>query len=323
MFGLFGKDKDKKDDQAQAPGETVTDAVASDPKALEEDAGITGRMLIRSLDTAMGWQTDIITAYVRQLRARHPEATPAELQERIDSHFINLVTGTGGATGGASVIPGIGFFTGLAAIAVESLFFLEAAAWHTLASARLRDIDIEHDERRRSLILVTILGSSGTAVVAATIGGESLRKKANRDVSAGLLSRLGLPQLGGLNKRLLSMARKRVMKSARLAIVGKLMPMGIGAVLGATANRKLARGFIDNSRASLGPLPKDFDDNLVIDESDIAAAKEAGDEPETPLSPADSARRVKEDAEAGAEDLKKDIKDEAEAPSDAEVKGDK
>ncbi|MDO4610315.1 hypothetical protein [Corynebacterium sp.] len=309
MFGVFGKDKD---DKKKGADKAVTDAVASDPKTLEQDAGIAGRMLIRSLDTAMGWQTSVITAYVRQLRARHPEETPAQLQERIDDHFINLTTGTGGAAGGASVVPGIGFFTGLAAIAVESLFFLEAAAWHTLASARLRDIDIDEDERRRSLILVTILGSSGTAVVAATIGGESLRAKANRDVSAGLLSRLGLPQLGGLNKRLLSMAQKRVTKSARMALVGKLMPMGIGAVLGATANRKLAKGFVSNSRSSLGPLPRDFADSLTIDEQDIAKARETG-EPEPPLSAADSARRVKEDAKAGAADIANDIKDEADA----------
>ncbi|WP_295627189.1 hypothetical protein [uncultured Corynebacterium sp.] len=298
MFGFFKKDDDKRSDadrgmeEAQGPfgvdsaprdGGFVTDAVGSDPKRLQEETGVAGRMLIKALDTAMGWQSSAITGYVRQLHARRPEETPEQIQKRIDDHFLALVTGSGGAAGGAAVIPGVGFVTGLGAVALESVVFLEIAAWYTLASASLRGIDIEEEERRRSLVLVTLMGSSGTALVAAAMGDQPLRKQApEKDPAASLIARLGVPQLGGLNKMLIKQAQKRIAKSARLAVVGKLMPMGIGAVLGAGANRRLGKSLLERGRLALGPIPATWPDTFELDDED---KKKAGFSlPKIPLS---------------------------------------
>lgn len=288
MFDFFKRDGDHGRDRytdsdadvgpagvGSAPrhGGYVTDAVGSDPKALEKETGIAGRVLIKSLDTAMSWQTSLITGYVKQLHARHPNETPAQIQERIDKHFMHFVTGSGGAAGGAAVIPGVGFVTGLGAVAVESVVFLEAAAWHTLASASLRGIDVEEPERRRSLILVALLGSAGTALVAAAMGDQPLRKQVPaKDPAASLISRMGLPQLGGLNKLLVKEFRKRVGKSARLAVIGKLMPMGIGAVLGAVANRKLGTVLQERTRSSLGPVPAEWSPEFELTDEDKKSA---------------------------------------------------
>ena len=294
MFGFFGKnDKDRDKDRDQKAGSAgstgdgpigvdsaprdggfLTDAVGSDPKKLQEETGVAGRMLIKSLDTAMGWQTSLITGYVRQLHARKPHETPAQIQDRIDDHFLALVTGSGGAAGSAAVIPGVGFVTGLGAVALESVVFLEIAAWYTLASASLRGIEIEEEERRRSLVLVTLMGSSGTALVAAAMGDEPLRKQApEKDPAASLIARLGIPQLGGLNKVLIKQAQKRIAKSARLAIVGKLMPMGIGAVVGAGANRKIGKTLLERARLALGPIPATWPDTFELSDDDVDKAK--------------------------------------------------
>lgn len=264
MFGFDSKKNNKN---------TVTDAVGSAPEALERDAGKLGTVLIQTLDKAMHWQTSAVTGYVEKLHKSKPNQSPAEVQKRIDAHFLNIVTGTGGAAGGAALIPGIGFFTGMAAAAGESLFFLDAAAWHALASASLRGIDITEPERRRSLILVSMSGSAGTALIASAFGGESLRKKAKVDTTA-MISRMGIPQLGSVNKLLIKAAKKRLLKNARLALIGKIMPLGIGAVLGATANRKLGNSLINSTRSSLGPLPTDWTD---FEKARISAEKkEAG-----------------------------------------------
>lgn len=278
MFGFGSKKNDKN---------TVTDAVGSTPEALERDAGKLGSLLIQTLDKAMSWQTSAVTGYVNKLHKAHPNQSPAEIQRRIDAHFLNVVTGSGGAAGGAALVPGIGFFTGMAAAAGESLFFLDAAAWHALASASLRGIDITEPERRRSLILVSMSGSAGTALVASAFGGESLRKNAKVDTTA-MISRMGLPQLGSVNKMLLKAAKKRLLKNARMAVIGKLMPLGIGAVLGAAANRKLGNILINSTRSSLGPLPADWADfqrtsneadRKEIDGSKVElTAKDAGDD---------------------------------------------
>ena len=57
-----------------------------------------------------------------------------------------------------------------------------------------------------------------------------------------------------LNGRLLSLATKRLGNRVRNAWLGKLMPLGIGAVIGTVANRKLATSVIANAQESLGPL---------------------------------------------------------------------
>nr|WP_240393893.1 hypothetical protein [Corynebacterium lactis] len=105
--------------------------------------------------------------------------------------------------------------------------------------------------------MAALSGAEGTALVASLLGEDSLRKRSKVSVGS-LISRLGLPQLGTVNKLLLNQAKKRLMKNARLALIGKLMPFGIGAVLGATANRKLGNTVLDSTRVSLGPLPTDW-----------------------------------------------------------------
>lgn len=290
MLGFFGKNDKDRDQKAGSAGSTghgplgvdsaprdggfLTDAVGSDPKKLQEETGVAGRMLIKALDTAMGWQTSAISGYVRQLHARKPHETPAQIQQRIDDHFLALVTGSGGAAGGAAVIPGVGFVTGLGAVALESVVFLEIAAWYTLASASLRGIDIEEEERRRSLVLVTLMGASGTALVAAAMGDEPLRKRAPaKDPAASLIARLGIPQLRGLNKALIKQAQKRIAKPARLAVIGKLMPMGIGAVVGAGANRKIGKTLLERARLALGPIPATWPDTFELSDDDVDKAK--------------------------------------------------
>ncbi|WP_180965709.1 hypothetical protein [Corynebacterium xerosis] len=290
MLGFFGKNDKDRDQKAGSAGSSgdgpigvdsaprdggfLTDAVGSDPKKLQEETGVAGRMLIKALDTAMGWQTSAISGYVQQLHARNPRETPAQIQGRIDDHFLALVTGSGGAAGGAAVIPGVGFVTGLGAVALESVVFLEIAAWHTLASASLRGIDIEEEERRRSLVLVTLMGASGTALVAAAMGDEPLRKQApEKDPAASLIALLGIPQLRGLNKALIKQAQKRIAKSARLAVIGKLMPMGIGAVVGAGANRKIGKTLLERARLALGPIPATWPETFELSDDDVDKAK--------------------------------------------------
>lgn len=249
FFGdLFGDDdNDRRDD-------TIIDATSSDPRALQGRAGTTGRMLIAALDKAVQMQASVIENYVDWLRAKNPDASPSQIQEDMDKHFSLIATGSGGAAGAAAAFPGIGFITGAAAIGVESLVFLDTAAFYTMACAHLRGVDIRDPERRRTLILVVLLGSQGTAIVDAAIGDV-----AGTSSLASTVTRFGAPRLGEINNRLLRTAINRVGKRLRHAWIGKIMPLGIGAVLGTLANRKLAEKVVSNARESLGALPAKFD----------------------------------------------------------------
>lgn len=211
-------------------------------------------MVLGALDSAVGIQSSRIVKYVDGIKKDQPNANHAERQATIDGHFLKIVTGTGAAAGGAAAIPGIGFATGAAAVAGESIVFLEAAAWYILASANLRGIDIKDKELRRALVLLILSGSRGNAVVD-TFFKETGEFNATKDIDqVTSLSRFSLSTLQGLNGRLAKTFTKQVTKRFKWAWLSKLMPLGIGAVMGGIANRKLAQLVMGNTHSHLDAL---------------------------------------------------------------------
>lgn len=244
-------------ESSEKPDRVITDGVGSDPEALERNAGPAGRTLLRVLNRAVGVQGRTIERYVDYLRARHPEAPPAEIQRLLDRHLNYLTTGSGAGVGATAAIPGIGFFTGSAAVGAESLVFLDAAAVYTVASAYLRGVDIRDPERRRALILIVLLGSKGSAVTDVVVG--DLESGGGNLPSVSAISRFSASRLTEVNSRLMRMAIKRLGKKLGTSWLGKIMPFGIGAVLGSMANRRLTKRLIANVGESLGTPPAEFD----------------------------------------------------------------
>lgn len=251
----------------------ITDGVGSDPVALERNAGPAGRALITALDRAVGVQAGTIERYVSFLRSRNPDASPAQIQRLVDKHFRNLSTSTGAGVGATAAIPGIGFFTGAAAVGVESLVFIDTAAVYTVTSAHIRGVDIRDPERRRALILIVLLGSKGSAITDVMVGDLAKENKNLPSISA--VSRFSTSRLTELNSRLLRMAVKKTTRKLGASWFGKIMPFGIGAVIGSVANRKLAKRMIANAHETLGAPPAEFDTP--------APAKGAIPEPKNPF----------------------------------------
>lgn len=247
-------------DDAQVK-EVITDAFNSDSKTLEDEAGRIGKSFIAVVDKAVHLQSGSIKAHVNWLRRQNPDASPAEVQAKMDRHFRTTVSGTGAGAGLAAAVPGIGLITGAAAIAGESVVFLDIAAFYTVASAYLRGIDIDDPERRRAVVLVTLTGTQGLAVVDSVLGSGGKFTRTN------MLSRFSGPTLVEANNILTRTALRSVTKRLRRTWLGKFLPLGIGAVAGTIANRKLATVVSDNASAALGPLPPRFAQELPAEAS--------------------------------------------------------
>lgn len=234
----------------------ITDGMGSDPTALERGAGPAGRTLIRVMDRAVSMQTSTITRYVDFLRSRHPDHSPAEIQQLLDRHFRTMATGSGAGVGATAMVPGIGFLLGAAAVSAESVVFLDAAAFYTVASAYLRGADITEPERRRALILVVLLGSQGNALTDILAG--DLEEGGHTVPPVRAISRFSITRLGEVNNRMMRLALKQVTKKMSASWIGKIMPFGIGAVIGSVTNRRLATKVINNTMESLGAPPAEF-----------------------------------------------------------------
>lgn len=247
---MFGK---KQKSQDLAVRQEIEQALREDPSQLEKDAGPLGRAFIGGVDKAVQLQTSTIRTYVNWLRRENPDATPAQIQQIMDKHLKNTVTGTGAGVGATAAVPGIGLITGAAAVAGESVLFLDLAAFYAVASAYLRGEDVSDPERRRALVLSLLMGSKGLAIVDAMLGDD-----AGKIPGKSTLAKFSGPTLANTNNVLQRVAMRSMKKSMRRAWLGKLMPLGIGAVAGTTANRKLADGVIDNVQSGLGAVPAGF-----------------------------------------------------------------
>lgn len=257
MFGT------KKKSEDLAVRQEIEEALREDPTQLEKDAGPLGRAFIGAVDKAVQLQTSTIRTYVDWLRRQNPDATPAEIQKLMDKHLKNTVTGTGAGVGAAAAVPGIGLFSGAAAVAGESVLFLDLAAFYAVASAYLRGEDISDPERRRALVLSLLMGTKGLAIVDAMLGDD-----AGKIPGKSTLAKFSGPTLANTNNVLQRIAMRSMRKSLRRAWLGKLMPLGIGAVAGTTANRKLADGVIGNVQSGLSSMPAAFASPLPEKDTD-------------------------------------------------------
>ena len=257
MFGTKKKSKDL------AVRQEIDEALREDPAQLEKDAGPLGRAFIGAVDKAVQLQTSTIRTYVDWLRRQNPDATPAEIQKLMDKHLKNTVTGTGAGVGAAAAVPGIGLFSGAAAVAGESVLFLDLAAFYAVASAYLRGEDISDPERRRALVLSLLMGTKGLAIVDAMLGDD-----AGKIPGKSTLAKFSGPTLANTNNVLQRIATRSMRKTLRRAWLGKLMPLGIGAIAGTTANRKLADGVIDNVQSGLSAMPAAFASPLPEKDTD-------------------------------------------------------
>ncbi|WP_295803326.1 hypothetical protein [uncultured Corynebacterium sp.] len=227
--------------------------VEVDKLSVDESNRISQGFLV-AINKVVSAQSSIIIGYADRLKKKNKDASPEQLQQLIDKHFLNIVSGTGAAAGASAAIPGIGLVSGAAAVGAESLVFLEAAAWYILASAHLRGDDIRDEERRRALVLVVLTGSQGSALVDTMLGDVTTLSGMK---SAATLSRFSGPTLSGINGRLTKLFLKQARKKVKWAWLSKLLPMGVGAVLGTTANRKIARQVINHAGTQLSPLQGD------------------------------------------------------------------
>ncbi|MBN9644894.1 hypothetical protein ACFSSC_07150 [Corynebacterium mendelii] len=254
--GAAADRRDKLDDSVQG---AIREALGANHRELTDNAGFVGRILINALDKAAGMQSSTVTGYVDWVRAKHPDDTPEQLQKRLTDYFRLIASSSGGAAGLAAAVPGVGLAIGTAAIGAESVLFLEAATLYTLASAYLRGADISDPERRRALILLIVLGSRGTAVVDAFVGDLSADGSTGSATSAvTAISKLAPAKLNELNSRLTRTAGKTIAKKILPASLGKLVPFGIGAVIGWSTSRSLAGKVAEHATSSLGPLPEAF-----------------------------------------------------------------
>jgi len=192
-----------------------------------------------------------VRAYVARLRDANPDATPADIVRKLEKHYLAAVMASGAAVGSAAAFPGVGTLVALSAVAGETVVFLEATAVFVLAVAEVYGIPAHHRERRRTLVLAVLVGEDGKRAVGDLLGPG---RTSGAWLSEGTAS-LPLPAVSQLNSRLLKYFVKKYTLKRSAVAMGKMLPVGIGAVVGGGGNRLMGKKIIGNARKAFGNPP--------------------------------------------------------------------
>lgn len=218
---------------------------------VDEDPGVAARALSQIIERGARVQGPAVKAYVERLRSANPDATPSEIVIKLEKHYLAGVMASGAAVGSAAAFPGIGTLTAMSAIAGETVVFLEATAVFVLAVAEVYGIPAEHRERRRALVLAVLVGEDSKHAIADLIGSGRTGGGWLADGAASL----PLPAVSQLNSRLVKyFVKKYALKRGAIAF-GKLLPVGIGAVIGGVGNRAMGKKIVGNARNAFGNPP--------------------------------------------------------------------
>jgi hypothetical protein len=191
------------------------------------------RALAHIIERSSRIQGPAASAYVERLRRANPGAVPAVIVSKLEKRYLAAVAASGAAAAG------------------ETAVFLEATAFFVLAVAAVHGVPIENRERRRALVLAVLVGDDSKRAVAELIGPG---RTSGAWLTEGTAS-LPMPALSQLNSRLLKYAVRRYTLRRGALLFGKMLPVGIGAVVGAVGNRMVGKKIVRNARKAFGTPP--------------------------------------------------------------------
>lgn len=213
-------------------------------------------LAIRVLDRVLGVQRPAVLAHLRSIRLRHPDATPDEIIRILERRYLAAVTVTGGAVGATAVIPAITTGVTLALSGAETVGFLESTALYAQSVAEVHGIQVADPDRARALVLTLMLGAEGSQLIR-QLAGQAGGTGPARGTFWGELVTKTLPRaaMGPLVDRLKGAFIRQFAGRGSASILGKAMPFGVGAVIGAGGNHILGRRVVTSAHGAFGPAP--------------------------------------------------------------------
>jgi len=219
----------------------------------------TNPTLLRGIDRALSVQRPVVLAHIRAIRQRRPNATPDEVIRVLEFRYLAAVTTGGAAVGASAVIPAVGIAASVALSSVETVGFLEASALFAQSVTEVHGIAVEDPDRARALVMTMMLGSGGSDLVR-QLAGEVTGKGPTRSGFWGNMVTKSLPSsaMNHIADRIKHTFLKRFVVTQGTNVVGRMIPFGIGAVVGGSGNNILGRKVVKSSREAFGPAPVVF-----------------------------------------------------------------
>lgn len=174
----------------------------------------------------------------------------AAIVGRLNAEFRAATISTGVGVGAAAAAPGVGTGVALAVAGTEFFAFLNASVLYVLARGEVQGITIEEIERRRTLVMAVMLGDAGAKGVGA------VAERTGQHWARQLVRAIPMTKINAVNKVLGRHFVTKYGTKSGIIVLGKVVPFGIGALIGGTANGIFSQTTITAANRAFGPPPE-------------------------------------------------------------------
>jgi hypothetical protein len=208
------------------------------------------RRLVRAaLDRALELNGAVVRKNIARARQRRPDASPAQVTKTLERMYLSAITGQGAAIGATAAAPGVGTGIALALSGGEVLTGLELTTLFALSLAEIHGVPWDEIERRRTLVMGIMLGSSGASTI------PKVAERTGQHWAREIVAKVPTSTLKQINNVL---GRNFVTKYGTkqgIIVLGQVMPFGLGAAIGGGGNALLGWSAIRAARRAFGEAP--------------------------------------------------------------------
>lgn len=227
---------------------------------------------------AIAVQRPAATAYIKEVRRKKPDASPADVMKAIESQYVATTTIASAAIGASATIPGVGIPIAIGLGVGDLIFFYETTALFALCMAELRGIPIDDADRAKAIVLGALLGekkqSKVTSMVLAALPVGTTIAGA-RAIAGGVSPKWGdiisqqLPD-SALVPVTMVLAREAIAKGAVMGTVkisSKAIPV-IGAAAGAATSFYFGSSVVKSCRSGFSEPMEAWPEWLELTDAD-------------------------------------------------------
>jgi hypothetical protein len=257
---------------AAPDNENLPDVIVKNARDTAKSEGVQAKIY-----QAISIQRPVVLEYLKSLRRDKPDATPAEILKELERRYIATVTVTSTGVGASAAIPAVGTGIALTLGVADLLFFYETSALYVLAATELHGIEVRDADRARPLVFGMLLGEksqskvsklvmqaagAGSINTARTVATHSVGKALPKGWGEVLTQQLPDSALAPLATVL---ARQALRASGKVAgrTLGKVLPFGIGAVIGGVGSFTFGRDVVKAAHLAFPTTPTAFPDALL------------------------------------------------------------
>lgn len=216
---------------------------------MDSPPGGAQRAVMKLVDQALELQAPLVHGHVARIRSRNPEMDPAAVIKRLNKELRTATISSGAAVGricrrswsrdGGCPRP----------VGRRSVGFMNATALYVLARAEVQGISLRDIERRRTLLMAIMLGDAGAKAVG------QVAERTGQHWAKGLVSSIPMSRIYKINKVLGPNFVTKYGTTRGIIVLGRVIPFGVGAAIGGSANAIFSHGVIRASDKAFGPAP--------------------------------------------------------------------